>query len=84
MIEMVDNACMEEKPATAQEVLEDLAACIAALERILPKDLSLLEVDESWSNIPHLGDHVQFLRDQAAGLVAAVRIVSRPSTANVE
>lgn len=68
---------MEEKPATAQEVLEGLAACINAFDRILEKDLSLVAVSSEWSSIQSVGDHAQFLREQTAGLAAALESVPR-------
>lgn len=63
------------QPALAKDVLEDLAAAINSLDKVLQMNLSSLEVCDSWSNIPRVEDHVQFLRDQVAGLSAALRII---------
>lgn len=71
----------DEKPAAAKEVLEEFAAAINHLDIVLQRDLSLLTVSQDWSNVPYVGDHVQFLRDQLSQLSAALRIIPQPSSA---
>lgn len=68
-------AMNQEQPALAKDVLEDLAAAINSLDKILQMNLSALDVCDSWSNIPRVEDHVQFLRDQIAGLSTALRVI---------
>ena len=57
-----------EKPIILSQALKRIEAARQELEMLLFEDLSQVHVDDEWSCIPHLGEHVQFLHDQLESL----------------
>jgi len=45
-----------------------LKTIIEGFDELLESDLSNVTVDGGWSRVPHVGDHVQFLRNSTAKL----------------
>lgn len=58
----------EERPLHLDELRSTLRSVMDLLDSILESDLSDLTVDLRWSRLPHVGDHVQFIRDSAQKL----------------
>lgn len=66
----------DERPLDIRQVRIMLKTIIEGFDELLESDLSSVTVDGGWSRVPHVGDHVQFLRNSAAKLHDHMRSVA--------